>query len=505
MRKKKVAASLLSVALSLSLCTFNVTALNVTTEFESVSEITAEETVDISELLTEVSPEYSIPEMDIALFDGVQETDEVFETSNDETEPYLPENNGDEDEYGITPYSEPNPLSEFGIIAYKLGDANVLSSTSAKWSDPVEFTSPQTSLSLSIDTTGYKYICFSVYQWGYTTSSEEKLDRQGPISSWCTESYNALGKPVSAGDIVYGFLYDYIFEIPFECPADSRNSKAIFRAYYNQLGYNISKDIKANIIWSTPTEPAPTTPSISYNYPNVGDYAVVTGLSTDMEYCGEFKYENSDETYLTNWTSINGTSLLVPINDEEYNFLIRYKKAANGFPSLYCSITVKTRDAAPDSGCVTCSTVEEILAIYNSDRPMEIALGDGTGYFAITPGYYRIDSFIDSIPAGGFNRIYVRFAADAERPASKSTTARFYARNPNTPDSVYYENGILRGLTSDVMFRLNGGTWYSTQYSDINITSFMSSTSTTLLELRYMPTSTSSCSQTIQITLPALT
>lgn len=70
--------------------------------------------------------------------------------------------------------------------------------------------------------------------------------------------------------------------------------------------------------------------------------------------------------------------------------------------------------------------------------------------------------------------------------------------------SAYNDNGVLYNLTSDMIFRFNGGSWYSTQYNAVNVTAFMSSTETTLLEIRYMPTDTMSCSAIRTVTLPIL-
>lgn len=144
------------------------------------------------------------------------------------------------------------------------------------------------------------------------------------------------------------------------------------------------------------------------------------------------------------------------------------------------------------------------MCIYNLIKCGNINLKDGRSYISVSPAYYNISSFIDAIPSGGFNRIYVRYAATATEPASKSLTLKLFARNPDTPTEVYYENGVLYNLTSNMIFRFNGGNWYNTQYSAVNVTAFMSSDETTLLEIRYMPTDTTSCSAIQSITLPVL-
>lgn len=55
-----------------------------------------------------------------------------------------------------------------------------------------------------------------------------------------------------------------------------------------------------------------------------------------------------------------------------------------------------------------------------------------------------------------------------------------------------------------MVFRFNGGDWYSTELNEVNVTSFMSETETTLLEIKYMPTDTMSCSAIREIILPVL-
>lgn len=232
------------------------------------------------------------------------------------------------------------------------------------------------------------------------------------------------------------------------------------------------------------------------------DYAYVSGVDTTMEY--RAKFDNGDGTYsYSNWTAFTGTALYFPIYDYEYTLQIRYQTSTNGNPSLNCEIPVLTRSAGPSS-YVEYDSISEILAIYTSEKQIEVALGDGASYVAISPAYYLVDTFIDAIPEGGFNRIYIRYAATATEPASNTLVLTLYGRNPNTPDAVYYENGALYNLTSDMVFRFNGGAWYSTEYSAVNVTSFMSSTETTLLEIRYMPTDSASCSAIREITLPIL-
>ncbi len=398
-------------------------------------------------------------------------------------------------------YASAIPLSSVTITDIFLGDETCKPYGSKEWT-PVEITPSAVApeyVSCSIDATGYSYIRIRVLQWGQSTWGSKLLDGERWIHGEEYRCYNRLGQVASAGDIVYGFHDDYIFKIP----NNTRQSKAVFSEHFDQSGYNISKQATATITWTTPTDPAPTTPEILYNVRNDNDYAVVTGLSTSMEYCGEFT-DGAGKTYLSSWNSVTGEALLVPINDEPYNFLVRYKASGNNNPSLSCRIPVKARAAAPNNEYIAYYEIDEILAIYPCEKQIEVALGDGTSYIPVSAAYYDVASFIDKIPADGFNRIYVRYAATSDEPASKSGIIQIYGRNPNTPDDVYYENGVLYNLTPEMVFRFNGGDWYSTNYSSVNITSFMSSTDTTLLEIKYMPTETASCSAARQLTLPAL-
>lgn len=118
--------------------------------------------------------------------------------------------------------------------------------------------------------------------------------------------------------------------------------------------------------------------------------------------------------------------------------------------------------------------------------------------------YYSYIKFYRDIPTGSSDCIFIRYSATDTEPASNYVPILLYGRNPNTPDDVFYENGVLYNLTPEMVFRFNGGDWYTTTYSDVNVTAFLSETDTTLFEIKYLPTETMSCSNTIQIILPAL-
>lgn len=498
---KKVISGILSVAV----CTAFLTTTAAAAEADYINAIQGQlgENVEISQLSYDNSLSAQLND----LMYGIISFDNADESEDDnipvlQSEPVMSVSGElTANDNVAVPYSTAVPLSSLGITDVFLGNSDTWESGVDNWVSAYKAPTSQmaTTLNLKINATEYEFICFRVYQGGYQTASDSLLDNKKAFHVLTHDVYNQWGQHAGAGDIAYAFHEDYIFEIP----TGKATSTANFRRYYNQSGLNIVKEATVNITWTTPTGPAPTTPEIVYNISNANDYAVVTGLSTDMEYCGKFKDSNG-EYYYSSWFDVTSEIMLFPINDEPYTLLIRYKKSTNGNPSLNCSIPVKARETGPTTEYIGYYVIDEVLAIYQSERQIEIALGDGMNYIPVSAGYYYISDFIDNIAVGGFNRIYIRYAATADEPASYSSVLTLYGRNPNTPDNVYYENGVLYNLTSDMAFRFNGGNWYSTNYSAINVTSFMSDTETTLLEIKYMPTDAYSCSETLQLMLPAL-
>ena len=486
MKFKKIFSAVVSAALSLSLLASNVTALEANAELNLVSE-SVTQTIDLSQFTGDMSYVTSNNVVEVS-FDNNNESNIV------DTDLIISDNTNSATTLGISPRATANPLSVLGVTNIWVGNSGYDSDGSTGWTEVYSSTSPQTSLSSTVNTTGFTHIRFRVYQWGYTTSAYNRLDSASPTGSFNMASLNSSGNIASSGETVYGFIDDYIFAIPTE----KTSSVAKFIGYYDQVSPMVTKEAKVNITWTSIT--APTTPTIAYNVHS--DYAYVSGVDNTMEY--RAKFDNGDGTYsYSDWTEFTGTALYFPIYDYDYTLQIRYQTSTNGNPPPNCELIVQTRSAGPSS-YVEYDSISEILAIYTSEKQIEVALGDGASYVAISPAYYLVDTFIDAIPEGGFNRIYIRYAATATEPASNALVLTLYGRNPNTPDAVYYENGALYNLTSDMVFRFNGGAWYSTEYSAVNVTSFMSSTETTLLEIRYMPTDSASCSAIREITLPIL-
>lgn len=491
MKFKKIISAVVSAAMCFSMFTVGASAdLEPNSGLNLMSNQNNEEIVDLQFINTQTIYD-SISQYDVVTFDN---NTNLLNENSKYTEPYdvLPTS-----DYDISTYATANPLSDLKVIGISTGNFDSEELDTSKWNWIDDFEPTSSSASVKIDATDSEYLCVRVFQWGYSSGDENMLDKKYNKYIRSVAEYNALGKPVQKGDILYGWVNDYIFEIPKE---QYSSSVRIWR-FSNLTSPSTTKQVNINITWTTPTAPAPTTPQILYNISNANDYAVVTGLSKDMEYRGKF---GESEATCSSWNAVTGEAMLVPIYDTDYIFQVRYKSAINGLPSLNCNIVVKSRSAAPQDDVIGYNDILEVVAIYQSDKQIEVALGDSAGYFPQTSGYYTIASFIDGIPIGGLDRIYFRYAATADEPASLPAVLTLYGRNPNIPNDVYYLNGMLCNLTPDMVFRFNGGDWYSTSYSEVNITSFLSKTDTTLFEIKYVPTDNTSCSKTRQIILPAL-
>ena len=220
MKLKRVTSAILSMALCLSLGTVNASALEVGTETDLISENTiAAETVDISQLIGSAAAEADGLGYDIAAFGNAESSEKTVELPNYSEELYQ------SDEGGIMPYSSNPPvLQTMGIIGVYLGNDELLSYTPSKWTVAYTSATPKDSIDISIDATNFKYIRFRTYQWGLETSQTNLLDNKNAISSYQTKGYNQLGGVISAGQILYGYEEDYIFEIPDNKKRVQRNS-----------------------------------------------------------------------------------------------------------------------------------------------------------------------------------------------------------------------------------------------------------------------------------------
>lgn len=499
MKFKKIISAVISAAMCFSMFAVNVSADEAQSELINMSAPISGNVTNINQVLQDNEKFTQAENFDIAHFDDISEVSEASKAFDIEQNMLPIDYEAVAEAYASQDYLK---LSELGIIEIRLCKSSMSSQYGRKgddWFSVKTYDSPQSDVTLSIDSTDYPYIEFVSFKWGYTNRGYIALDGKSTRAYGYTIGLNRFGNECSAGDIVYGWEEHDIFEIP----KGSATSEFVYTGYYNDVQPPISLTERAHITWTTPTGPAPTTPEIFYNTANMNDNAIVTGLSTDMEYRGKFVDENQKVSY-SKWNSCTAEAMLVPINSSSYTLQIRYKNSTNGNPSLNCEIPVKSRSNPPSEEYFAYYDIVEILAIYQCERQIEIALGDGNSYIPINSGLYSVADSIDDIQTGAYKRIYIRYAATEDEPASQSIIIRLNYRNPNTPDDVYYQSGMLWNLTPDMVFSFNGGDWYSCSFSEVDVTEFMSETETTLLEIKYMPNDTMSCSATRQIILPAL-
>lgn len=492
MKFRKIISPIISVAMCFSMFTVGASATEIATDLSPVTSHTEVEAIDLSQLLGNSEATPIDIDCDTIQFD--LDENNVWGEFDTDISDILADINA---EQTITPRASANPVSSLRIKAIGLGNTSFDPFGQEEWENvPLKTSSYSTEVSCNIDTTDYTYINVRVLQWGYTSSTRYFLDDVGYTYSREVCCYNALGQVITgAGEVVYGFLDDYIFKIP----KDKANSTINLTAYYKSTGAVVST--KGFITWKTPDGPAPTTPTLTYD--PMYDKAVIRGIDNTMEYRLKVDTGTSKPVY-TNWESFTDNEVFASINDMPYTVQIRYKNVSLGNPSEYMELPVKTRSEAP-KGYANYYYIDEVFAIFDSDRQLEVAFGDGTRYIPISGEVFvRIDDFIDDIPTGGFNNIYVRYRATGDEPASYALIFKIFARNPQIPNNVYYENGVLYNLTPDMLLRFNGGPWYSTDYNAVNVTAFMSSTETTLLEVMYAANETTSNSAIYTLTLPVL-
>ena len=506
MRFKKIVGSLVSAALCLSVLSTNAMALGTSSDLTPVSmQIGGNITVSSLNETAAVSTipyldETTVVSYDIGDFSDIGDSTGIV---NFEIPSYGSDDERNQDEYDINTYDRAFPLSSLTIEAVAMGKEYYDPFFEAPWyvTEECNISNNGTYATCTIDTTDVKYVLVRLREWGYKTSGYMKLDGKSYVYSRTVYGLNALGQRANVGDTVYGFVNDYIFAIP-ENTGAYPTSTISFIGYCDLVIPNITREATVKVTWKTPTAPAPTSPTLIYDIDNMKEgYVIAAGLDNTMEYRTRPNYEEKE---IREWSDCPNGGIRFPLIDEDYILEVRYKTAANGKPSLAKEFLIQTREKTPID-YIAYYNLDEVLEIGNSDKPIEVAVGDGAEYVVQSPAFYTLEQIIDIIPTGYYLNFNIRYSATASEPASPAITIKLYGRNPNTPDSVYYSDGALYNLTPDMAFSFNGSGWYSTNYSAVDITAFMSTTSTTVLEIRYMPTDTMGCSKIRTIILPELT
>jgi hypothetical protein len=238
---------------------------------------------------------------------------------------------------------------------------------------------------------------------------------------------------------------------------------------------------------------APTAPVIVYNDANYPEQAVLTGVTSGME------YRVSTDTI---WTSGTGSDVVFSIPAANATYYVRYKGAGSTTPaSANKSLTLSKRAAAPS---VTLNITEDTVGSLTT--AMEISL-DGTNFTAVaaaTTGY-DVSALIDATSTG-VTVFYVRKFATATAPASIAKEILLYPRL-SAPTGIMYNpvTCIVNGVANTMQYKQAGATsWTNISGNSLNVESILSDSADIVINVRYKPTTTASASFPVTVTLNQL-
>ncbi len=220
---------------------------------------------------------------------------------------------------------------------------------------------------------------------------------------------------------------------------------------------------------------APSSPQLVYTNINYPNKAVLTGLSSYMEY-----KKSTDST----WSNYMGEDILFDIPSSNATYYVRYKAQGSTTPaSQNLTLTLKARGAAPT---VTLDIMAETVGTVSTN--MEIST-DGVVFTRITSGStYSVSSIIDAISTAS-NPLYIRYAANSSSPYSNSQTILLYRRF-SPPATITYNpvTCTISGISSSMQYRRPGNSnWTSVSSSSMNVEDQLISYGNVTYEFRYMP------------------
>ena len=244
------------------------------------------------------------------------------------------------------------------------------------------------------------------------------------------------------------------------------------------------------IKWADFRPAAPTTPTFVYNDANHPGQAVLTGVDSTMEYRLQSDYDG--------WASITGDSVVFALPSEDTQYYVHYASPE----SKAVALTLKMTPAAPS---VSLDTTTELFS--GLDTTMEMKVNDGD-YFNVTDAVITAGatSYIDAISAGDTATVDIRVRASEVSPQGPATTVTLYPRVA-APTGLSYDpvSTTVSGVTTDMQYRVQGGTWTAVTSTTLNVESLLSSTSDVTLEIRNKAVSgVSSASPSTSVTLNQL-
>lgn len=239
---------------------------------------------------------------------------------------------------------------------------------------------------------------------------------------------------------------------------------------------------------------APTTPAFVYNNADHPEKAVLTGLTSDME------YRLSTDTA---WTSCTGDNIVLDIPSANATYYVRTKGVGTTTTaSANKTLTLYKRASAPS---VSLNITTEVVGTLTT--AMEVGT-DGVNFTPVTTATsaYDVSGLIDAT-LSGTTTFYVRTAATATAPASSAKEILLYPRLA-TPTGITYNSVtcVVSGVSNTMQYRVQGATsWTAISATTLNVESLLSDSTDVIIEIRYKPVSgVSSASKTVEVTLPKL-
>lgn len=177
------------------------------------------------------------------------------------------------------------------------------------------------------------------------------------------------------------------------------------RTLYLRKAATGTTPITAYTAFKIPARPsAPSTPTFVYNDASHPGKAVLTGVTTGMQ------YRKSTDTAWTDIPSDSGVVFDIPTASVTY--YVRNSTTEQTFSSSNKSITLLKPGTAP-----SCSYNSKTEVVSSLSTQMEMKIGNGT-YTDVTATTFSTTDLLNGLPAGTSATISVRYKATATAPAS---------------------------------------------------------------------------------------
>ena len=234
-------------------------------------------------------------------------------------------------------------------------------------------------------------------------------------------------------------------------------------------------------------EAAPTNFVFVYNDESYPGKAVLSGVSSDMEYTVK------GSSLLT---SFDGPQKVFDLPKSATVYYIRFKSTASSFASLYRTVTLYAPAAAPTNAL---NMTSEKLTISAS---MEYRIDNGT-YMKMPSGetVLLVTDYINALSGSATKTITIRYSATATKPASLEKTIKLVARRAAPTKVTYTVNDQnIRGATTSMQYREVGTTgWRNVIKTPFSIASILNGRTDVVMEFRYKPTTTAVGSYTQRV------